>query len=82
MQSAIRKSWPARLSALGFIVVIIFGNVWLTFGLTDTPIPQWLGVAMAAGIGVSLTGGVCLMALIIYRKFRPLAEDPEKPDAP
>ncbi len=82
MQAAIRKSWPARLSALGFIAVIVFGNVWLTFGLTHTPIPQWLGVAMAISIGVTLTGGVCLMSLITYRKFRPLAEAPEEHDAP
>lgn len=82
MQAAIRKSWPARLSALGFIAVIVLGNVWWTFGLTGKPIPQWLGVAMASSIGLTLFSGVCLMALMVYRKLNPLPEPPEEPHAP
>lgn len=70
MQESVRKSWPARLSALGFIFVIILGNVWLTYGLTNEPVPAWLGVAMAASIGVTLLGGAGLVGLLVWRRMR------------
>lgn len=70
MQDSLRKSWPARLSALGFILVVLLGNVWLTFGLTKEPIPTWLGIGMAVAIGLTLLGGVGLVALIAWRKLR------------
>lgn len=83
MQASLRKSWPARLSALGFIAVIVFGNVWATYGITNQPVPQWLGVAMMAAIGLTLTGGAGLMALIVWRKLHPLPDEPEEAsDAP
>ena len=83
MQAALRKSWPARLSASGFIAVIVFGNVWATYGITNEAIPQWLGVAMASSIGVTLAGAGSLVALILWRKLHPLPEEPEEAtDAP
>lgn len=44
----------ARLTAMGFIILMLGANVWLVLGLVGAPLPPWLKVS--AGVGVCLVG--------------------------
>lgn len=69
LDASLKKSWPARITAIGFIIVILAGNGWLAYGLMSEPVPELIGAGFAAGIAVSLVGGVALGALIVVRRF-------------
>lgn len=80
MESSLRKSWPARVAALGFIIIIVLGNIWATYGITGKPVPQWLGVGFAASMILTLAAAVVLIGMIVWRKLHPLPEPPEVPE--
>lgn len=65
----LRQSWPARVAAIGFIVLILVGNVWATHLLLGNQIPQWIGYGFAVAIAVSLAGGLGLAALALKRQM-------------
>lgn len=61
----LRASLPARLTAVGFIIFIIFGNLWLTLALVGRQAPVWIGAGFFLGIGLALVAGVALGVLAI-----------------
>lgn len=75
MDPILRKSWPARVAAVGFIVVILAGNAWLCFAMLGIPVPNAVSVSFAAGIAVSLAGGAGLAVLAAVNRLRPRGED-------
>jgi uncharacterized membrane protein len=70
MKSALRKSTPARIAALGFIVVVIFGNLRLTYALLGRPVSSWMQNGFALGVCLTLIGAVCLLALGVHLKIQ------------
>ena len=50
--------WSARLTAIGFVVLILGGNAWLVFGLVGGAIPDWLKMSAAFGVGLVGCGGL------------------------
>jgi hypothetical protein len=80
LNPVVRKSWPSRLSAVGFIMVILFGNLWLTFALLGQQVPNWARNGFALGLCLTLVGAVLLMAFIAHLKLK--GASPQDPEAP
>lgn len=81
METALRRSWPARITALGFVLVIAFGNFAIADIVMGVDIAAWTFNGMWIGIAVTVVGGISLVALSVARKLRPppaenVADDP------
>jgi hypothetical protein len=76
----LRKSLPARAAALGFVALIIFGNLWVVYALINAKPPVWISYGFGAGLIVAMVSGVALGALLVYWRIRPPAglEAPER----
>lgn len=78
MDRTLRQSLPARISAIGFIVVVAFGNLWLVRVLLGQAADLWIVVGFVAGIAIALGGGLGLLMLGLYRRFAvPSSAQPE-----
>lgn len=47
-----------RLIAAGFIAVILFGNLWMSYFLFQSEPPQWIQWGFYLGVFVALTSGL------------------------
>ena len=59
MDPHLRQSPWARLTAVGFIVLILLGNYWFVLVVTAAPVPLWFERAFygtVIAIGLSGTG--------------------------
>jgi lipopolysaccharide export LptBFGC system permease protein LptF len=63
--------WSARISAVGFVILILGGNAWLVFGLFGTATPEWLKLSAILGVGSVILGalgiGVDLLRRVVLR---------------
>ena len=50
MPDKIRKSILARLIAIGFIYIIVLGNIWFAQGVSGSPTPEWMIYGFFGGI--------------------------------
>lgn len=66
----LKKTWPSRIAAVGFILFFLAGNLWLATALVGGKPEEWMGMAFAVGIFVSLFGGGGLVGLMIWRYLR------------
>ena len=82
LDQELRRSLPARIAAIGFILVIIFGNLWLALALIASRAPDWISVGFAVGIATALTGGVGLAWLRLRQLLRGGPGTGPGPDAP
>ena len=48
------------MSAIGFILLVIFGNLWLVQAMLGVPVPFWVSYGFFTGVVVVLVGGVGL----------------------
>jgi hypothetical protein len=62
--------WSARITAVGFVILILGGNAWLVFGLFGAATPEWLKLGAVLGIGSVILGalgiGVGLMRRAVF----------------
>ena len=70
MKQKLRESLPVKITALGFITLIIAGNFWLINHFTGTPPALALKVAGVTGFLAVLLGGVCILGMQIWEHFR------------
>lgn len=47
-----------RLTALGFILLILIGNIWFALGLSGANVPNFLQLGAALGLGLVVVGGL------------------------
>jgi len=80
LETALRRSWPARITALGFVVVIVFGNFAIADIVMGVDIASWTFNGMWIGIGVTVVSGISLAALLVTRKLRRPPEVPGEPE--
>lgn len=78
MRAKTRRSLPSRVTALGFIFVVFFGNFWLSYRLVGAGDPTWLRVGFFLGVGAVAVGGAGLLALGVRNYLWP--GDPEPDD--
>ena len=76
MHPDIKKSAPTKISAVGFIIVIVFGNLWLVNALTSSDTPFWVSYGFFSGVIVVLFGGVSLALLIVSGRLTTSDKDP------
>lgn len=53
------KPWN-RAVAIGYIALIILGNVWLTYAMVAHPTPTWFHIASKVAIGFTVVATFCL----------------------
>lgn len=68
MHQELRKSIWTRLVALGFIYLIVLGNVWFTYTVTGGEVPLTLRVAFFVGIFWVLTSAVGVLVHAVQIK--------------
>jgi di/tricarboxylate transporter len=61
----VKKSAPAKISAIGFIIVIVFGNLWLVNALMETATPFWVSYGFFSGVIFVMVGGIGLALLLL-----------------
>lgn len=73
MHPQLKKSAPAKISAIGFIILIIFGNLWLVDALILKATPVWVSYGFFTGVCIVFVGGIGLMYLLLLNKLNPPA---------
>lgn len=66
MPEKIRRSWLTKLVAIGFIYIVILGNIWFTRGISGASTPDWMVLAFFFGIVWILCLGVAMGAQWLY----------------
>ncbi len=59
--------WSARITAVGFVLLILGGNAWLVFGLFGAAIPDWLKVGAVLGVGGVVCGALGFGVNFVWR---------------
>lgn len=73
MRKTTRHSMPVRITALGFIFSILFGNLWLVYLLVGGTLPHWIGYGFYLGVVMALGGGVSTVIRSFFAKAPELA---------
>jgi hypothetical protein len=55
-----RKSIGAKISAVGFSLIILLGNFWILYSLFGTAAPNWLTDGLKASALVTICGGLTI----------------------
>lgn len=63
-----QHSLAARVTAIGFITLILLGNFWVIRAVTGSPIPSWFPVISLIGILTVFTGGT-ILAIGFMRRY-------------
>lgn len=72
MNEYLRKSLPARGTALGFIALVLFGNLWVGYALINATPPNWVRYGFGFGMVTAIAFGLALGGLAIYRRLFPV----------
>jgi hypothetical protein len=77
----VKKSAPAKISAIGFIIVVIFGNLWLVNAVMSTVTPFWVAYGFFTGVVLVFAGGAGLGYVLLMRQVSSTKADPNSPDS-
>jgi hypothetical protein len=77
----VKKSAPAKISAIGFIIVVIFGNLWLVNAVMSTVTPFWVAYGFFTGVVLVFAGGAGLGYVLLMRQVSGTKADPNSPDS-
>ena len=61
------RSPPARISALGFIVLILMGNLWLVGAILGEQSNSWILSGFALGVALVFVGAITLTIRAILK---------------
>jgi hypothetical protein len=64
-----RRKLFTRLTAVGFIVLILGGNIWLVLGLLGSELPFALRVSAGLGVGLVAMGGLGLLGQAVMQRI-------------
>ena len=80
MDEQLRRSVWTKLSALGFIYLIILGNIWFAFMVVGAVLPDWLRNSFYLGVLFVLGSGAGLFTKILTNWYlaAPLEETDEE----
>ncbi len=81
MHPEVKKSAPAKISAIGFIIVVIFGNLWLVNAVMSTVTPFWVAYGFFTGVVLVFAGGAGLGYVLLMRQVSSTKADPNSPDS-
>jgi hypothetical protein len=77
----VKKSAPAKISAIGFIIVVIFGNLWLVNAVMSTVTPFWVAYGFFTGVVLVFAGGAGLGYVLLMRQVSGTKVDPNSTDS-
>jgi hypothetical protein len=63
------RSIPARISAAGFIILIVIGNFWLIEALWGAPGQAWVRTGLQLGTATVFVGAIGLLIRAIMSIF-------------
>ncbi len=75
-----RSSISAKVTAIGFILIVLFGNLWLAYSLMGMEVPVWIQNGFMFGFLTAVIGGIGLVAvgsLNFFNKDSELENDTE-----
>ena len=61
------RSTPARISAAGFIILILMGNLWLVGALLGAQSSPWILTGFALGVASVFVGAITLIIRAILK---------------
>lgn len=80
-ESVVHQKWRhsiwSKLSAAGFISLVVLGNIWFILGMSHPQAPHWLQLTFVVNIFWLLVSGLGLGLHILLQSIRP-KEDPER----
>lgn len=54
---------------MGFIIILIFGNIWFADALLAVPPPGWVVDGLLLGMLTAMTGGFGLVGLAVIERL-------------
>jgi hypothetical protein len=75
----------ARAGAIGFILLIVVGNLWFVKSLTGEPIPEWMRLVGTVGVVLAFFGGGAVFFGIVgrwWKSSRASGDDGDDGDEP
>jgi hypothetical protein len=81
MHPEVKKSAPVKITAIGFIIVIVFGNLWLVNALMSTVTPFWVAYGFFSGVVLVFAGGAGLGYVLLMRQIIGSKADPGTTDS-
>lgn len=72
MHPSVRRSIWAKMTALGFIYLIILGNFWFSYRLFGHHSPEWLLEAFVIGLPFVFIGGMGVIFLAVKQLIHDL----------
>lgn len=69
MNPEVRKSAATKISAIGFIILILSGNLWLVYAILGSQVPFWVSYGFTTGVAVTALGGIALVVKIMTVLF-------------
>lgn len=54
---------------MGFIIVLLFGNVWLADALLAVPPPGWVMDGLLLGMLTAMSGGLGLVGMAVLERL-------------
>ena len=78
MHLALRQSFSAKITAIGFIALILFGNFWLSYQLLASSPAVWIQTGFWLSILLVIAGGCGLgIQAVFLPRIEPLEEEEE-----
>jgi hypothetical protein len=74
-------TWGKRVAAIGFAVLIVFGNLWLANAVMGFAVPVWVWDGFHVGWGVALVGGMVMLVAFVRAQLAPRPATPSESDA-
>ena len=69
MDEQLRRSIWTKMSAIGFIYLIVLGNIWYAMLVVGAAPPEWLKISFYLGIFFVLASGAGLLMKILTRWY-------------
>lgn len=73
LNEQLKKSLPTRGTAVGFCLLVLFGNLWIGFAMINAKPPVWVSYGFGLGLITVAVFGLAFGCLAVYWRLRPPA---------
>jgi hypothetical protein len=77
LRTELRHSFPARATAIGFVILVLFGNLWVVYAIINAKAPPWVSYGFGAGLILTGVAGIGLLGVALQQFIKRLREPPQ-----